>query len=114
MAKSKFKLKDKTKIAWDPETNITWTGEKVFESGLTSFVAKCIQKGVLVETKEDVTIKTKTKITEPKETREEKIMRLKGVVEEKVIALEKADEESFEQKKKDLEKAEADLKLAEK
>ncbi len=103
----KFKLKDRTKIAWDPDTNITWTGDKVIESKLTVFVAKCITKNVLIE------VKGKEATEEKKEIKEEKIKRLEGVVVQKVEELEKADDKDFDKKKKELEQAEIDLKEAE-
>lgn len=52
MAKIKLQLKDKKRIAWDPDTDITWTGNKINESEITPFVAKAMAKEVLVEVKE--------------------------------------------------------------
>ncbi len=109
--KGKFRLKDKTKIAWDPDTNITWTGEKVIESEVTVFVAKCITKSVLVEVKEKG---VPTALEEKKETKEEKIERLKGVVEEKIKEADAATNEvDFDKKVEELKQAEKDLKEAE-
>ncbi len=101
----KFKLKDRTKIAWDPDTNITWTGDKVIESEITVFVAKCITKDVLIE------VKGKAAIEEKKEPKN--IEDLKKIVEQKLEELEKADDKDFEKKKKELIQAEKDLKEAE-
>ncbi len=109
--KGKFRLKDKTKIAWDPDTNITWTGEKVIESEVTVFVAKCITKSVLVEVKEKEVPATSEE--KKKETKEEKIERLKGVVEEKIKEVEGADEKDFDKKVDELKQAEENLKKAE-
>lgn len=52
--KQKLRLKDKNKIAYDPETKLTWEGDKVIESEITSFVAWALGKGILevVEDKE--------------------------------------------------------------
>lgn len=50
--KVKLRLKDKNRIAWDPDTDITWTGNKVIGSEITPFVAKAMAKEVLVEVKE--------------------------------------------------------------
>ena len=101
----KFRLKDKTKIAWDPDTNITWTGEKVIESEITTFVAKCITKDVLIEVKEPE--------KEPEKKGPKSIEDLKKIVEQKVKEVEAATEADFDKKVKELEQAEADLKEAE-
>ena len=100
----KFKLKDNTKIAWDPDTNITWTGEKVNETEITVFVAKCITKGVLIEASKEE--------EKSKETKEEKIKRLKAVVEQKIKEADAASEEDFNKKAAELETAEKELKAA--
>ena len=101
----KFRLKDNTKIAWDPDTNITWTGNKVIESEITVFVAKCITKSVLVEVKGKEAVVDKDKVVDTDG--------LKKIVEQKIEELEKASEADFEKKKKELEEAEENLKKAE-
>ncbi len=45
--KLKFRLKIKDITAHDPDTGITWNGDKIIESGLTPFVAKKLSQGIL-------------------------------------------------------------------
>ena len=53
--KIKLRLKESDKILCDPETKITWTGNKIIESEITTFVASAIGRGILeiVEEKAD-------------------------------------------------------------
>jgi len=49
--KLKLTKKFQKKVAWDPDTDITWTKDKVFETEITPFIAKAMAKGVLEEIK---------------------------------------------------------------
>ena len=62
MAKIKLRLSKQyqNKIAWDPDTDITWTGDKIFESEVTSFVARAMAKKVLEEVKGKETTENKS------------------------------------------------------
>lgn len=45
--KQRLRLKDRSKIAYDPETRLTWENNLVIESEITSFVAWALGKGIL-------------------------------------------------------------------
>lgn len=51
--KAKFRLTDPGKIAYDPETGICWTGDKVIESEITTFVTLAVSKKLLEQVEEE-------------------------------------------------------------